>query len=321
MPVEVVEPGFLTTIQDLGRWGYVDLGIPVSGAMDPFALMAGNALVGNPLGSAGLEITVRGPVLEFTEGCVIAMTGGDLGPRINGWEIEGWKAHLVRPRSLLEFAGRRSGARAYLAISGGVRVQSWLGSLSTYLTGEAGGLEGRALRTGDRLALGDSKVSLFSMGRSTLPQARRLPYSSEPLVRVILGPHADRFTEAGISSFLDSSYEISFNSNRMGYRLQGPRIAHVKGADASSCGIPCGGIQVPGNGQPIILMADHQITGGYTMIATVIQADIPLVAQCLPGDRLRFRVTDFQEARDSLRWQMESIHLVEEWHQDSPWLG
>ncbi len=316
MTIEILEPGLLTTIQDLGRFGYQRLGLPTAGAMDPFALKAGNLLVGNPASAAGLEITLLGPRVAFTEGCTIAITGGDLGPRLDGREIEGWRRHLVTPGTVLDFAGRRTGTRAYLAVSGGIAVEPWLGSRATYLMAAVGGLDGRALRPGDRLPIGRS---VLSMARPSVPPDRRPPYSNEPTVRVILGPHADRFTREGIDSFLSGSYQVTPSSNRMGYRLEGPKIAHTRGPDLISCGIPLGGIQVPGSGQPIILMADHQTTGGYTMIATVIQADIPLVAQCLPGERLRFRAVGVEEARDSLLRQEAGLRAAIEETEANPW--
>jgi len=316
VPLEVLEPGLLTTVQDLGRFGYQRWGIPAAGAMDPFALKAANLLVGNPPGAAGLEITLLGPKIAFTEGCAIAVTGADLGPRLDGREIEGWRRHLVRPGSVLEFSGRRSGARAYLAVSGGLALEPWLGSRSTYLMASVGGLEGRALRAGDQLPIGRSSLSL---ARPSVPPERRPAYSSSPTVRVILGPHADRFTDEGISTFLNGTYVVSPSSNRMGYRLEGPTIAHSRGPDLISCGIPLGGIQVPGSGQPIILMADHQTTGGYTMIATVIQTDIPLVAQCLPGETIRFRSVDLDEARAALLALETGLRSAVAEEEENPW--
>jgi antagonist of KipI len=317
--LEILEPGALTTVQDLGRIGYQRLGVPTAGAMDPFAFRAANVLAGNDAGAAALEITIMGPSIRLGEGAVIAVAGADLGLRIDGREADGWRAHMVRSGSVIDFAGRRSGARAYLAVAGGVALEPWLGSQSTYMMAAVGGLEGRALRAGDRLPVGRSEMSLFALSARTIPVGDRPPYSDQPVIRVILGPHADRFTEAGISTFLSGSYEISPVSNRMGYRLDGPEIEHVKGADIISCGIPLGGIQVPGNGQPIVLMADHQTTGGYTMIATVIQADIPLVAQCLPGERLRFRAVELEEARDSYRRMIGVIEALAESGHRSLW--
>lgn len=278
--------------------------------MDSFALRAANVLVGNDAGEAGLEVTMVGPRVRFSEAAVIAVAGGDLGLRIDGREAESWRAHVVRAGTVVDFAGRRSGARAYLAVGGGIDVEPWLGSRSTYTMAQVGGLEGRALSAGDRLPIAGKGFSILSLSTRTIPESDRPRYSSEPEIRVILGPHADRFTESGISTFLSGNYEISPVSNRMGFRLDGPAIEHSRGADIISCGIPLGGVQVPGNGQPIILMADHQTTGGYTMIATVIQADLPLVAQCLPGERLRFRTSEVEEARESYRRMIQAIHLV-----------
>lgn len=306
--IEILEPGLLTTVQDLGRFGYQRLGLPAAGAMDPYALMAANLLVGNSQGVAGLEITMLGPKLLFHAPCVVAVTGADLAPRIDGQEVQGWRPHLVRSGSVLEFGGRRSGARSYLAVSGGIALPPWLGSRSTYLMAAVGGLEGRALRQGDRLPMGSSAASILGLSRLELPSHLRPSYSPHPRVRVILGPHADRFTDQGIADFLSGDYDVTSTSNRMGYRLNGPTIAHTRGPDLISCGIPLGGIQVPGNGQPIILMADHQTTGGYTMIATVIQADIPLVAQCLPGENVSFQSVGLEEARESYRSLLGGLH-------------
>ncbi len=308
--IEILEPGFLTTIQDLGRFGHQRLGIPTAGAMDPFALRVANALVGNKPEAACLEITLLGPRLQFTEGCIITITGADLGPRLNGNDIEGWKTHFVKPGTILDFSGRKSGARAYLAVSGGIAVEPWLGSRSTYMLARVGGCDGRALQAGDKLPIGRAEGSLSSLVGRTLPLESRPLFSSEPTVRVILGPHRDRFTDEGINTFLTSSYQIAASSNRMGYRLEGAKITHTRGPDLISCGIPLGGIQVPGSGQPIILMADHQTTGGYTMIATVILADIPLVGQCLPGERLRFRAVELDEARSSYLAQLRDIETA-----------
>ncbi len=316
MPLEILDPGLLTTIQDLGRFGCQHLGVPLAGAMDPFALRAANALVKNTPVAAGLEITVMGPKVLFTEGCAIAVAGADLGPRLDGRQVENWATYLVKPGTILDFAGRRSGARAYLTVSGGVAVEPWLGSRATYLMASVGGLEGRALRSGDQLPIGVSSPSVI---RSSVPSDCRPPYSNEPVIRVILGPHLNRFTDDGINTFLSESYQVSASSNRMGYRLEGPKITHTRGPDVISCGIPLGGIQVPGSGKPIILLADHQTTGGYTVIASVILADIPLVAQCLPGDRLRFRPVSLEDARAAYRQQVEGLQTAIEGAEVSLW--
>ena len=319
MFLEILEPGMLTTVQDLGRMGSQRLGIPTSGAMDPFALRAGNALVGNAEGEAGLEITVIGPRVAFSGPCVIAVTGADLAPMLDGHPIPNWESLVVKSGSVLDFAGLRFGARAYLAVSGGIAVKPWLASRSTYTMAKIGGYEGRQLQAGDRLPVGPFEPSMESTAGVGIPFDRRPPYTDEPTIRVIWGPHADRFTEEGKKSFITGSYGITQSSNRMGYRLEGPKIEHTRGPDIISCGIPLGGIQVPGIGQPIVLMADHQTTGGYTMIATVIQADIPLVAQCLPGNRLSFRAAGLDEASNALWRQRQGLREALERKESSLW--
>lgn len=294
--MEVLDGGLLTTVQDLGRRGYEGYGVPVAGAMDSFALQAANALVGNPLGDAGLEMTVLGPHLRAGERCLIGLAGADLGARLNGEPIVPWRAYWLPTGATLEFSGPVVGCRAYLAVAGGLDVPPVLGSRSTYLRGGFGGVEGRALRAGDLL-------SLRAPGAGRPPTRERLArfrppvYTNEPVVRVVLGPQADRFTPGGIETFLSSVYEVSGASDRMGCRLRGPRIEHTRGADLVSDGIALGTVQVPGDGQPIVLLADRQTTGGYTKIATVVGADIQYLAQCLPGaGRVRFRAVDLAEA-------------------------
>ncbi len=318
MAIEVVEPGLLTTVQDLGRVGQ-KLGLSASGAMDPFALRVANALAGNDPGAAALEITLMGPRLTFTQGAVVAVTGADLGLQMDGREAEGWKAHMVDAGATISFAGRRSGARAYLAVSGGIDVKPQLGSRSTDLTAHLGGFEGRQLMAGDLLPVGRAFLSMSLLKKPAFPVESRPAYNSEPTIRVILGPHRDRFTDRAIEDLQSGSYVITPTSNRQGYRLEGPKLEHTRGPDIISCGIPLGGIQVPGNGQPIILLADHQTAGGYTMIATVIQADIPLVAQCLPGERLHFRVAGLDEAREALRRQSAALKAAAAESEPSIW--
>lgn len=309
----------LTTVQDLGRMGYQRLGIPVSGAMDPFALRAANALVGNDPDQACLEMTMIGAKIAFRGDAVIALAGADLRPRIGGIEVPSWETLVLREGSVLDFAGRRWGARAYLAVAGGIAVEPWLGSRSTYTMAKVGGLEGRPLKAGDRLPVGGAISPLRVVEGTTVPFDMRPGYTEQPVVRVIWGPHADRFTDAGKKTFVSERYSVTQTSNRMGYRLEGPKLEHSRGPDLISCGIPLGGIQVPGSGQPIVLMADHQTAGGYTMIATVIQADIPLVAQCLPGDTLTFKAVGLQEAVGALRKQRQDIYVAVEGKEASIW--
>lgn len=312
MALEVLDGGMLTTVQDLGRFGFMRYGVPSSGAMDPFALQAANLLVGNPPGEAALEITLVGPVLRATEDCLIAVTGADLGLRVNGQEMPTWMSIFVKKGALIEFTGRRTGCRAYLAVAGGIDVPRVMGSKSTYLNGRFGGFEGRPLKKGDIIPVGRAPSNLVNLAGRYVPPELLPPYSDSPRIRVILGPQDDYFTEEGIATFLSATYRVSPTSNRMGYRLEGPPIAHKDKADIISDGIPLGAVQVPADGMPIVMMADHQTTGGYTKIATVISADIPLLAQCVPGvSSLSFRAVTIEEAYALYRSMKESLKGIE----------
>jgi len=296
--LEVLEGGMLTTVQDLGRYGYERFGIPVAGAMDPFALRAANTLVGNSWDKAGLEITLTGPTLQATEDCLIAVTGADLTPRVKGREILLWMAVFVRRGWIIDFAGQRTGCRAYLTVAGGIDVPLVMGSGSTYLRGGFGGFEGRALRQGDLLAVEPTRLDLFALAGRSIGANFLPPYSEEPEVEVILGPQDDYFTEEELAVFLSSQYKVSSTADRMGYRLRGPPITHRETADIISDGIAWGAVQVPADEQPIVMMADRQTTGGYPKIATVVGADIPLLAQCLPGkSSVSFKATTIEAAQ------------------------
>jgi antagonist of KipI len=311
--LEVLEGGMLTTVQDLGRYGYERYGVPVAGAMDPFALQVANALVGNSLGEAALEITIVGPTLRATESCLIAVTGADLSFRLNGRLLPSWMAVFVRRGWTIEFGKRKRGCRAYLAVAGGIDVPVAMRSKSTYLRGGFGGFEGRTLRAGDIIPIGRPAFHVPSLAGRDFPTDLIPEYSDAPEVHVILGPQDDYFTEKGIATFLSSEYEVSPTSDRMGYRLQGPEIAHKEQADIISDGIVLGSVQVPADRQPIVMMADHQTTGGYPKIATVISADIPLLAQCMPGaSTVTFRATAVEEAQARYREIMETFEEFKE---------
>lgn len=310
MALEVLEGGLLTTVQDLGRYGYQRFGVPVAGAMDPFALQAANILVGNDLSEAALEMTIVGPTLRATESCLIAVTGADLSLRVNGRPLPSWMAIFVRRGWIIEFGQRKSGCRAYLAVAGGIDVPPIMGSKSTYLRGGFGGFKGRALKEGDLIPTGQPAFHPLSLAGKEFPPNRIPKYSDTPEVHVVLGPQDDYFTEEGIATFLSSEYKVSPTSDRMGYRLQGPEIAHKGGADIISDGIALGSVQVPADKQPIVMMADHQTTGGYPKIATVINADIPLLAQCLPGSSMvTFKATTVEEAQDRYREMARALSV------------
>jgi biotin-dependent carboxylase-like uncharacterized protein len=297
----VVEPGLLTTVQDLGRTGYQRLGIPPSGPLDRVAFVVANRLVGNPDTAAGLELTLRGPRLEVRRAALVAVTGADMGFTVNGQPAPAWTAVPVRPGDVMAFRMVTAGCRAYLAVAGGIDVPPALGSRATYLRGRLGGLEGRPLQKGDGLAIGAGASPPDRLqGRSVAP-ARRPAYPAEVECRVILGPQADRFTDEGVAAFLAGPYEVTPQADRMGYRLSGPPIAHARGHDIVSDGIPLGGIQVPGERQPIVLLVDRQTTGGYTKIATVIGVDIARIGQTRPGHRVRFRRVTVAEAHAARR--------------------
>ncbi|NLE77440.1 MAG: biotin-dependent carboxyltransferase [Chloroflexi bacterium] len=318
MALEVRRPGLLTTVQDMGRYGYQKYGVPVAGAMDPFALQAANALVGNPLGAAALEITLVGPTLRAQEACTIAVAGGDLTPLLDGQPVPMWKAVAVPKGGAITFGGRRSGFRAYLAVAGGLAVPLVLGSRSTFLRGGFGGLEGRALKAGDRLPVGPTRAPVD--GGRAMPVGDRPPYGDDVTVRVVLGPQDSYFTHEGLDRFLGSVYMVSPASDRMGYRLQGPEVTHRERTQIISDGLPLGAVQVPPDRQPIVMMADHQTTGGYPKIGTVIAADIPLLAQCMPGlSQVCFAAVTLAEAQAAYRAMAAAMANCSEPDDDILW--
>ncbi len=290
----VADPGLLTTVQDLGRFGHQRVGVPPSGPMDRVAFLVANRLVGNPDGAAALECTIKGPRLEVRQAATVAVTGAPMGFTVNGQAAPPWTAVPVRPGDVCGFQMASAGCRAYLAVAGGIDVPPALGSRATYLRGRLGGIGGRALQKGDALPVG-AAAGAVREGR-TVPETRRPPYPAERECRVILGPQDDRFTAEGIRAFLEGLYDVTPQADRMGYRLSGPEIPHVRGHDIVSDGIPLGGIQVPGERQPIVLLVDRQTTGGYTKIATVIGVDIGAIGQTRPGHRIRFRRVALAEA-------------------------
>lgn len=295
--IRIVDAGPLTTVQDLGRTGQMRYGIPPSGPVDRFAFVLANRLVGNPDTAAALECTLMGPRFEVTAAGAIAVTGAAMPVTVNGQAATGWATIVVKAGDVVKLGPARTGVRSYVGFAGGLDVPLVLGSRSTYLRGRVGGLQGRALRKGDELAvLASGAVTPRRVARDAIPD-----YTGEPTVRVVLGPQADRFTDDGLRALFGGRYEVLPQSDRMGSRLRGPRIEHARGHDIISDGIALGSIQVPGDGQPIVLLVDRQSTGGYTKVATICSSDIWRVGQARPGQSLRFRAIHVDEAHRLLR--------------------
>jgi antagonist of KipI len=289
----VLEPGPFTTIQDSGRYGYQQFGIPVSGALDTYSYLAANVLVGNPDNAAGLEITFMGPRLEALSDALVAVTGAEIPLFVNDQPQAMWTSYRVRRGDVISMKASPKGVRAYLAIAGGILVPRVMGSRSTYTGGKIGGLDGRSLAGGDRLH-GGPAVSLNRV--SSLPKDLRPKFRTEVTLRVLPGPQDDYF-DAGLKVFFGSAFTVTSKADRMGYRLEGPIIKPKEGVPLSIISEPSlsGAVQIPTDGQPIILLVE-QTASGYAKIATIITADLDVVAQARPGDKVRFIRVDLTEA-------------------------
>jgi biotin-dependent carboxylase-like uncharacterized protein len=293
--LKVLAPGFHTTVQDLGRPGYQAIGVPVSGGLDSFSLQLANALVGNPPGAPALEILLAGPQLEVAaETARVALVGAGAGLATDfspGPVPTAQSITLSRGHAFKISAGRQS-ACCYLAVEGGLAVAPVLGSASTYVRAGIGGIEGRALRDGDFVPLVVARAS----ERPELRLSSVLPGSGDQTIRIVLGPQQEYFTEAAVTTLLTEEFRVSPNADRMGMRLEGPLLRHRGGWDIVSDAIATGAIQVPGSGQPIVLLADHQTTGGYPKVATVVSADLPVIGRRRPGDPVRFEAVKVETA-------------------------
>ena len=319
MDVIVVKPGMLTTVQDAGRWGYQSRGVPVAGPMDPVSHRRANALVGNERGAALLEVTLLGPELEFEDERLVAVAGASFDLVLDGRPIPPHAPFTVAAGSNLRFGARRDGARAYLAVSGGIAVTPVLGSRATHLVSAMGGVHGRALIAGDRLPLGETARAGVKAWATPAAAARRSARGaalqgsqSSALLRVLPGPQADYFTADALDVLQSAPYVVAGNSDRMGFRLEGPRLTHARGADIISDATPLGVLQVPASGQPILLMADRQTAGGYPKIGTVIAADMPLAGQLAPADTVVFVVCTPREALAALIAQERALMALED---------
>jgi antagonist of KipI len=306
MSIHVQDPGLLTTVQDLGRYGYSHLGISPGGAADSLAMRIANLLVGNAENTATLEMTLAGVTLEFDQESVVALAGGEYDCRINGDTAPMWQAMRVPARGILTCGGVKTGARLYLAIQGGLDIESIMGSTSTNMAGHFGGFEGRGLRKGDLLGVRKGPNSCVSTLKAGALDGL---YSREPL-RVTRGAQHDWFGIDAIGKLFSGAYTVSEQSNRSGLRLQGESISPRVRLQLLTEGVSLGAIQVPQDEQPIILFVDQQTTGGYPKIANVISADLYRVGQLRPRDRLRFAEVTIPVAIRLLREQEEWLKQI-----------
>ena len=310
--LEMLSPGALTSVQDLGRYGYGRFGVAPSGALDAFALRIGNLLVGNRQDQACLESMLLGPRVKALTDIVAAVTGGDLQPRRNGQPIRMWQPYMFKRDDILSFRAPLSGFRAYIAVAGGIDVPVIMGSRSTNLCSGFGGYQGRQLRKGDVLRSESTGCDVNIAGRvinsDWIPQ-----YSNKWVLRVVWGPQDDHFPDKSRDLFLSAVFKMSPESDRTGIRLQGQAIQPKADIEESiiSEGVVSGSIQIPGDGKPIIILGET-VTGGYRKIATVISADLPLLGQIKPGDEIRFAAVSLEASLRALRETEDLIRRIEQ---------
>jgi len=317
MAIKVLKPGLATTVQDLGRPGYYHIGIPLSGGMDRHALAAANLLVGNDEGAAVLEAVFMGPELEFTADAMVAVTGAELPPKLDGKPVEGWSSFKVEAGQKLAFDFLKKGARAYIAVAGGIDVPLVLGSRSTYALGALGGFKGRKLEAGDELPVGSATADVKE-GRSIAESLRSLPVGMPTELRVMPGLYWHRITEAAGIGFFSDTWKVAPEADRIGYRFKGGKpLAFVPreppfgaGSDPSNITDACypyGSIQVPGGTEPIVLHRDAVSGGGYFMVGTVISADMDLIGQLQPNTPVKFVKVDMDQALAARRARAELL--------------
>lgn len=299
--ITAIQPGNFTTIQDEGRWGYQAYGMPVAGAMDRYAFRLANLLAGNKANAAVLEMTGVGAVLKFDEAQLVAVCGADMQGRLNNIPLANWSSFVVPKRGQLKFSAATSGCRTYLAVRGGFEVPVILGSRSTYTRANIGGHEGRALRQGDVLYVGQD------IAQEVMPQklqTQYIPkYTENISLRVLLGPQDNMFSEEAINAFFRSSYTVVDQSDRAGYQLKGSKIKTIGKANIVSDAVCLGAIQIPAYGGPLIVTADHQTTRGFAKIGCVIWADLDKLAQARPDDTICFTHVTEQEAIEALKYE------------------
>lgn len=296
MGIRILKGGMMTTVQDLGRTGYQSQGFSVAGVMDVRSFKIANLLLDNPENEAVLEFTLIGPTLEFTSATIIAITGGDFQPTINGEPAPMYTAIYMNKGDILKFGSARTGSRGYIAFSSYLDIPVVMGSRCTNMKSKIGGFKGRKLQAGDYMNFRIKRRYLpFFLSRKLEPD--KFDQDSETL-RVIMGPQDSKFSKQGIETFLNSEYTVTSEFDRMGCRLDGAFIAPKESSDIISDGIAFGSIQVPAHGKPIILLADRQTTGGYAKIATVTSVDIPKIVQRKTDHKIRFKAITVQEAQE-----------------------
>jgi antagonist of KipI len=310
--IQVIHSGFFTTVQDGGRFGYQKAGVSVGGVMDSFASRLANLLVGNDPNEATLEITMNGPTLRFETDALIAICGGSFRCTLNGESVSMWKPLVARSGDILSIGACQNGYRAYVAFAGGLDIPLVMNSRSTHVQAHIGGFYGRALQPGDVLSLRSNTITIpeRSVGWGIAFSERNYINGKRKMVRVVEGPEYHMFTEQSQERFFSSAYEVTTQSDRMGYRLQGQALERMTNQEMVSEAVTFGTIQVPKNGQPIVLMADCQTTGGYPRIAQVIRIDLPILAQARPGDLIQFQKISWQEAQ---RLYIEREQEIKKW--------
>lgn len=320
MSIEIVQQGFLATIQDLGRYGSQKYGVIVGGAMDTLAVRIANILVGNGENEATIEVTMNGTSLKCNEDQLLAITGGNLEPMIDGIDAPMWRPIYIKKGQVLTFTSPRTGFRAYIALAGGISVPEVMGSRSTYIRGRIGGYKGRELQKGDLLTskeLNDRNKSFFKRVKQvknypswSVHYAAFYTFKKEQTIRILKGAEFNRFDKKSQQALVNDSYLLTVHADRMGYQLEGPKLVLSETFELLSEGVTYGTIQVPSNGQPIILMADRQTTGGYPKIGQVVSVDLPRLAQLQPGCKINFEVITISEAENLLMQQEEDIQQL-----------
>lgn len=319
--IKVLKPGLQTTVQDLGRPSYYEIGLPPSGAMDKYSFVIANLLVGNDENAAGLEITYMGPELEFQQDLLIAITGGEIPPKINGEPVPMWETIAVKEGDVLSFDFVKQGARTYLAVEGGIDVPVIMGSRSTYTLCGIGGFEGRSLQAGDVLKIGSQRAGAAKLG-TRVPSEYIPQWSKEHEIRVVVGLCSYRLTEESKERFLSIDWIVTPEANRVGYRFKGERLhftpreqpfgAGSNPSNVVDLGYPIGSIQVPDGVEPIALLNDAVTGGGYATIATIISTDLDRMAQVKTNEKVRFVSVSLQEALQARQDNKRKIEAVKE---------